>query len=74
MTGFVSGQMAGRGLPQAERAELVEFKSRLKTVRNRLFEGIKLIDEARACRDPAEMKRLAQPVLAAFSTWLGDVD
>ncbi|HQT90166.1 MAG TPA: hypothetical protein PK677_16810 [Acidiphilium sp.] len=72
MTGFVSKTMAGRGLPEAERAELVALKNRMKSARDRLYHGIKLIDQARSCRDLAEMKRLAGPVLAAFGPWLGD--
>jgi len=72
MTAFVAGQMAGRGLPEAERAELVKLKNRMKSARDRLFAGIQQIDAARSCRDLAEMKRLAGPVLAAFGPWLDD--
>lgn len=64
--GFVRGQMAGRGLPEAEKAELLALKARMKAARDRLFMGIKQIDAARSCRDLAEMKRLAGPVLDAF--------
>jgi len=63
---FVANQMAGRGLPEAEKAELLDLKARMKAARDRLYEGIKQIDAARSCRDLVEMKRLADPVLAAY--------
>lgn len=63
---FVASQMSGRGLPEIERAELLDLKAKMKQARARLYFGIKGIDAACACRDLAEMKRLAGPVLAAY--------
>lgn len=61
--------MAGRGLPEAEKAELIALKARMKAARDRLYIGIQQIDAARSCRDLAEMKRLAGPVLDAYEAF-----
>jgi len=63
---YLASKMSGRGLPESEKAELIALKSAMKLARDRLYVGIQQIDAARSCRDLAEMKRLADPVLAAY--------
>ncbi|MCW8305923.1 hypothetical protein AruPA_02650 [Acidiphilium sp. PA] len=66
---FVANKMAGRGLPESEKAELLDLKAKMKAARDRLYIGIQQIDAARSCRDLAEMKRRANPVLAAYEAF-----
>lgn len=66
---FLASKMSGRGLPEAERAELLDLKARMKAARDRFYRSIQQIDAARACRDLAEMKRLAGPVLEAYEAF-----